>query len=154
MAYYVDQVKANVHITAENWKRFQQNHSAQFDKYGSLRYWGPKSFFAHWNPPYFENGDVQELWHRDANGWDETCVQWLELLASYVEDDSEITFHGEDDEWWGYRFENGELINTNAAAVSVPCGTDLEALKHNLVLGELTVEQASQILDILGQLQR
>ena len=154
MASYVEQVKGNVHITAENWKRFQQNHSAQFDKYGSLRYWGTKSFFAHWNPPYFENEDVQELWHRDANGWDETCVQWHELLASYVEDDSEITFHGEDDEWWGYRFENGELVDMQAAVVSIPCNTDLETLKHNLVLGELTVEQASQILDILEQLQR
>lgn len=71
-----------------------------------------------------------------------------------MEDDSEMVFHGEDDEWWGYRFENGKLINTNAAVVSVPCDSDLEALKRNLVLGELTVEQATQILDILEQLQR
>ena len=75
-------------------------------------------------------------------------------LAPYVEDDSEITFHGEDDEWWGYRFENGELMDMKAAVVSIPCNADLETLKHNLVLGELTVEQATQILDILEQLQR
>ena len=110
--------------------------------------------FACWDPPYFENGDVRELWYSYENGWNETCIRWLEYLAPYVEDDSEMVFHGEDDEWWGYRFENGKLINTNAAVVSVPCDSDLEALKRNLVLGELAVEQATQILDILEQLQR
>lgn len=154
MAYYVDQVKGNVHITAENWKRFQQNYPAQFDKYGSLHYWGPESFSSCWNSPYFKNGDVRELWCCCEEGWNEACLDWLERLAPYVEDDSEMIFHGEDDEWWGYRFENGELINTNAAVVSAPCDLDPEALKHNLVVGELTVEQATQILDILGQLQR
>lgn len=154
MAYYVDQVKGNIHITAENWKRFQQNFPVQFDENGNLRYWGPQSFSFCWNSPYFKNGDVQELWHRSENGWDETCVRWLERLAPYVKDDSEMVFHGEDDEWWGYRFENGELMDMKAAVVSVPCNADLETLKHNLVLGELTVEQASQILDILEQLQR
>lgn len=154
MAYYVDQVKGNVHITAENWKRFQQNYPAQFDKYGNPCRRTPRSFFACWNPPHFENGDVRELWYSHEDGWDETCIQWLERLAPYVEDDSEMIFHGEDDEWWGYRFENGELMDTNAAVVSVPCNLDLEALKHNLVVEELTVEQATQILDILGQLQR
>lgn len=154
MPYYVDQVKGNVRITAENWKRFQQNFPAQFDKYGSLRYCGPESFSACWNSPYFKNGDVQELWHRDEYSWDETCTQWLECLAPYVKDDSEMIFHGEDDEWWGYRFENGELMDMNAAVVSVPCDTDLEALKHSLALGKLSVEQTSQILDILGRLQR
>ena len=154
MAYYVDQVKGNIHITAENWERFQQNYPAQFNKYGSLCYCGPESFSSCWNSPYFENGDAQELWHRDEYSWDETCIQWLERLAPYVEDDSEMVFHGEDDEWWGYRFENGELINTNAAIVSIPCNADLETLKHSLALGELTVEQTSQILDILEQLQR
>lgn len=154
MAYYVDQVKGNVCITAENWKRFQQNHPAQFDKYGNLRYWGPESFSACWNSPYFENEDVQELWHRDEYSWDETCTQWLERLAPYVEDDSEMIFHGEDDEWWGYCFEHGELMDMNAAIVSIPRNADLEALKHSLALGKLTVEQTSRILDILGQLQR
>ena len=151
---YVDQVKGNVRITAENWKRFQQNYPAQFDKYGELRYWGPESFFSCWVPPHFENGDVRELWYSHEDGWDETCIQWLKRLAPYVEEDSELIFHGEDDEWWGYRFENGELVDVNAAIVSVPCDLDLEALKHNLVLGKLTVEQTSQILDILKQLQR
>ena len=83
MAYYVDQVKANVHITAENWKRFQQDCPSQFDKDGNLRYCGSKSSSAHWNSPYFENGDVRELWHRDENGWDETCEQWLALLLMW-----------------------------------------------------------------------
>lgn len=154
MAYYVDQVKANVHITAENWKRFQQDFPAQFCEDGEPRKATPMGFFACWNPPYFKNGDVRELWYNYENGWNEACIRWLEYLAFYVEDDSEMVFHGEDDEWWGYRFENRKLINTNAAVVSVPCDSDLEALKHSLVLGELTVEQATQILDILEQLQR
>ena len=154
MAYYVDQVKGNVRITAENWKRFQQNYPAQFCGDGDPRKVSPMGFFACWAPPYFENGDVRELWHNYENGWNETCIQWLEYLAPYTEDDSEMVFHGEDDEWWGYRFENGELINTKAAIVSIPCNADLETLKHNLVLGELTVEQATQILEILEQLQR
>lgn len=154
MAYYVDQMKGNVHITAENWKRFQQDYPSQFNKYGELCYCGPESFSACWNSPYFKNGDVQELWHRGENGWNEACIQWLKRLAPYAEEDSELIFHGEDDEWWGHRFENGELVDTNAAIVSVPCNLDLEALKHNLVVEELTVEQATQILDILGQLQR
>ena len=151
MAYYVDQMKGNVHITAENWKRFQQNYPAQFCGDGDPR---KTSLAPPCFAPYFENGDVRELWHNYENGWDETCVQWLELLAPYVEDDSEITFHGEDDEWWGYRFENGELVDMKAAVVSGSCSADLETLKHSLALGELTVEQTTQILDILGQLQR
>lgn len=154
MPYYVDQVKGNVHITAENWKRFQYDYPSQFCGSGDPRKTTPTSFFACWAPPYFENGDVRELWYRDEYSWDETCTQWLERLAPYVEDDSEMIFHGEDDEWWGYCFENGELMDMNAAIVSIPRNADLEALKHSLALGKLTVEQTSRILDILGQLQR
>lgn len=154
MAYYVDQVKGNVHITAENWKRFQYDYPSQICGSGEPRKTTLRSFFSCWAPPYFENGDVRELWYSHEDGWDETCIQWLERLAPYVEDDSEMIFHGEDDEWWGYCFEHGELMDMNAAIVSIPRNADLEALKHNLVLGELTVEQATQILDILGQLQR
>ena len=154
MPYYVDQVKGNVHITAENWKRFQCDYPSQFCGDGAPRKTTPRSFFACWAPPYFENGDIRELWYSREDGWDEACLRWLERLAPYVEDDSEMIFHGEDDEWWGCRFENRELIDTNAAVVSVPCNLDLEALKHSLALGKLSVEQATQILDILGQLQR
>ena len=45
-------------------------------------------------------------------------------------------------------------MDMKAAIVSIPCNADLETLKHSLVLGELTVEQTTQILDILEQLQR
>lgn len=154
MAYYVEQVKGKVHITAENWKRFQQNFPVQFDENGNLRYWGPQSFSACWNPPYFENGEARKLWCCCEEGWNEACLDWLEYLAPYVEDGSEVIFLSDYTKWWGYRFENGELVEANAAIVSIPRNTDLEALKHDFALGKLTVEQASQILDILGQLQR
>ncbi len=147
MSYYVNQVRNDVHITAENWKRFQQNYPEQFREKRS------DSDFFYWFDPEFDNGDVWGLCYAREK-WDDDCEQWLQNLAPYIENSSEMVFRGEDECLWGYRFENGGLVEANAAVVSIPRNLDLEALKHSLALGKLTVEQTSQILDILVQLQR
>ena len=144
MAYYVNQVRNDVHITAENWKRFQQNYPEQFK--GNRN----DSDFSYWFDPEFDNGDVWGLCYAREK-WDDDCEQWLQNLAPYIENGSEMIFRGEDECLWGYRFENGGLVDVNV----ISCGDiDPEALKHDLALGKLTSEQISQILDILDQLQQ
>lgn len=146
MSYYVEQIKDDIRITAENWQRFQRESPA------SRLTRADGFWFRGWPIPYSGNCEINSLSYcRDA--WDEDCEQWLECLAPYVDNGSELAFWGEDGEIWGYRFENGKLIYTEGVFVTAPQAVDIQALKQALTAGELTVEQTSQLLDMLDQME-
>lgn len=146
MSYYVEQIKDDIHITAENWQRFQ------WDSLGVR----PIRIDGFWVPdrsiPCSDNCEIYHLSYY-SDTWDEDYEQWLECLAPYAVDGSELALRSEDGEIWGYRFENGGLNRTKGAFVMASQAVDMKALKQALAAGELTVEQTSQLLDMLDQME-
>lgn len=146
MSYYVEQIKDDIRITAENWQRFQQ------DSLGVRPIRIDEFWFPDRPVPCSDNGEIYHLSYY-SNTWDADCDQWLEYLAPYAVDGSELVLREEDGEIWGYRFENGKLIYTEGVFVTTPQAMDIKALKQALSAGKLTVEQTNQLLDMLDQME-
>lgn len=146
MSYYVEQIKDDIYVSAENWQRFRRESPGvrpiQIDEF-----WLPDRSI-----PCSDNCEIYHLSYY-SDTWNEDYEQWLECLAPYAVDGSELALRSEDGEIWGYRFEDGKLIHTKGMFVTVPQGADMKALQQALAAGELTVEQTSQLLDMLNQME-
>ena len=97
--------------------------------------------------------DVISLFYMPEKWYGDDVEECLSIIAPYVEDESMLSFVGEDNAMWGYSFRHGEWNELYGTLVCTDIRLNLPHLKEYVLEHLPNGQERQQLLDILDQLR-
>lgn len=150
MSYYVQQKESGVTITKKNWDKLHEDHPELFTERPEHNGLFTELFDV---DTRYDNGDVISLFYMPEKWYGDDVEECLSDIAPYVEDDSMLSFVGEDNAMWGYSFRNGTWNEMYGSLVCSDVRLNLPHLKEYVMRYLPDSSERRQLLDILDQLR-
>lgn len=150
MGYYVQQKETSVTITKANWDKLHIDHPELFMEKPEHDGLFAELFDV---DTRYDNGDVISLFYMPEKWYGDDVEECLSIIAPYVEDESMLSFVGEDNAMWGYSFRHGEWNELYGTLVCTDIRLNLPHLKEYVLEHLPDSSERQQMLDILDQLR-